>query len=380
MTLMNSQSGPRKVVTLSITAALMLAMSSCQQAGSESKLPTPVRVAEVNAIQAGNALRYSANIVPYAQVDLAFKSGGYVKSIRQVKGTDGRIRNIDAGDWVAKDGVLAVVDQQDYVNKLDQAKAQLERAQAEYEKAKLTFDRTDALYTSKSATKPDHDSAKAQLDSSAAAVTTAKAQISDAQIALGYCSLRAPFNGWIVDRSVDVGALVGPATKGFSIADTRSVKAVFGVPDVSIREVKLGQPMTIITDARSGEFRGHVTSISPAADPKSRVYSVEVTIQNPKNALKSGMIASLAVGGESLAKPVLAVPLASVIRNSSGSGFAVMLAVGNGDTLAARLRPVGLGDAYGNIIGITNGLSVGDKVITTGVTLVKDGDTVRVIP
>jgi multidrug efflux system membrane fusion protein len=158
------------------------------------------------------------------------------------------------------------------------------------------------------------------------------------------------------------------------------VKAVFGVPDVSIGEVKLGQPMTIITDARSGEFRGHVTSISPAADPKSRVYSVEVTIQNPKNALKSGMIASLAVGGESLAKPVLAVPLASVIRNSSGSGFAVMLAVGNGDTLAARLRPVGLGDAYGNIIGITNGLSVGDKVITTGVTLVKDGDTVRVIP
>jgi len=92
------------------------------------------------------------------------------------------------------------------------------------------------------------------------------------------------------------------------------------------------------------------------------------------------MIASLAVGGENLAKPVLAVPLASVIRNGSGSGFAVMVAVGSGDTLSTHLRPVGLGDAYGNIIGITNGLSAGDKVITTGVTLIKDGDTVRVIP
>jgi RND family efflux transporter MFP subunit len=303
-----------------------------------------------------------------------------VKSIRQVKGVDGRIRNIDAGDWVTKDTVLAVVDQQDYVNKLEQAKAQLERAQAEHEKAKLTFDRTDALYASKSATKPDYDSAKAQLDSTAAGVTSAKAQIGDAQIALGYCSLRAPFNSWIVDRDVDVGALVGPATKGFSVADTRSVKAVFGLPDVSIRQVKLGQVLTITTDALSGEFRGRVTSISPAADPKSRVYSVEVTIQNPNNALKSGMIASLAVGGEELAHPVLAVPLASVIRDSSGSGFAVMLAVGSGDTLSARLRPVDLGDAYGNVIGITNGLAAGDKVITTGATLVKDGDTVRVIP
>ena len=369
-----------KTLPVLIVAGLAFGLTACQEAGSVPKVPTPVRIAEVNTISAGNAVRYSANIIPYAQVDLAFKSGGYVKSIRQVKGTDGRVRNIDAGDWVTKDTVLAVVDQQDYVNKLDQAKAQLERAQAEYERAKLSFDRTDALYASKSATKPDYDSAKAQLDSTAAGVTSAKAQISDAQIALGYCSLRAPFDSWIVERDVDVGALVSPATKGFSVADTRSVKAVFGLPDVSIRQVKLGQAMIITTDALAGEFRGRVTSISPAADPKSRVYSVEVTIQNPNNALKSGMIASLAVGGEELSQPVLAVPLASVIRNSAGSGFAVMLAVGSGDTLSARLRPVELGDAYGNVIGITNGLTAGDKVITTGVALVKAGDTVRVIP
>ena len=373
---MKTRNAARKILTILIAVGLAFGVSSCHEAGSEPKPATPVRVAEVTAIRAGNAIRYSANIVPYAQVDLAFKSGGYVTSIRQVKG----VRNVDAGDWVKKDTVLAVVDQQDYLNKLEQAKAQLERAQAEYEKAKLSFDRTDALYGSKSATTPDHDSAKAQLDSTAATVTSAEAQLSDAQIALGYCSLRAPFDSWIVDRSVDVGALVGPATKGFSVADTRSVKAVFGLPDISIRQVKLGQPMTITSDALSGEFRGRVTSISPSADPKSRVYSVEVTIQNPNNALKSGMIASLAIGDEELAKPMLAVPLASVIRNSSGNGFAVMLAAGTGNMPSARLRPVELGDAYGNVVGITNGLSAGDKVITTGVTLVKDGDTVRVIP
>jgi RND family efflux transporter MFP subunit len=365
---------------LAIATGLALGFTACEGASSKPKPLTPVRVARVQSIDAGNSVRYSANVVPYAQVDLSFQSGGYVKSIRQVKGTDGRIRNIDAGDWVAKGTVLAVVDQQDYVNKLDQAKAQLERAQAEYEKAKLSFDRTDALYASKSATKPDYDSAKAQLDSTAASVSGAKAQIGEAQIALGYTSLRVPFDSWVVNRSVDVGALVGPSTKGFSVADTRSVKAVFGVPDISIGQVKLGQIMTITTDAVPGNFRGHITSISPAADPKSRVYSVEVTIENPRNTLKSGMIASLAVGGQPLGTPALAVPLSSVIRNDkSGSGFAVMLAEGNGDTLSAHIQPVELGEAYGNLIAISKGLNSGDRVVTTGVTLIKDGETVRVI-
>ena len=120
---MKIQSLSRRVMTLLIAGGIAFGISGCEEAGSESKLPTPVRIAEVNTIRAGNAVRYSANIVPYAQVDLAFKSGGYVKSIRQVKGGDGRIRNVDAGDWVNKDTVLAVVDQQDYINKLEQAKA-----------------------------------------------------------------------------------------------------------------------------------------------------------------------------------------------------------------------------------------------------------------
>ena len=180
----------------------------------------------------GNGAKYSASIVPYAQVTLAFQSSGYVDSIRQVKSPSGGMRNIDQGDWVPKGTVLAVVRQQDYLDKVQQAKAQLARAQAEHEKAKLSFDRVSALYASQSATKPDYDSAKAQLDSTTASVSGAQAQISEANVALAYCSLRAPFDGWLVKRNVDLGSLVGPATNGFTLADTQSVKAVFGVPDI----------------------------------------------------------------------------------------------------------------------------------------------------
>jgi multidrug efflux system membrane fusion protein len=354
--------------------------TACNDATSPPKALLPVRVAEVQTLHVGNSVRYSANIVPYAQVDLAFKSSGYVESIRQVKGVEGRMRNIDAGDWVTTGTQLALVSQQDFLDKLQQAKAQLSRAQAEYDKAKLSFDRTSALYSTQSATKPDYDSAKAQLDSTAASVEGSKAQISEAQVALGYCSLRAPFDGWIVKRSVDVGSLVGPATNGFSLADTRSVKAVFGMPDVSVGQVKVGQQLAITTDAFPDEFKGRVTTISPAADPKSRVYSVEITIPNPKDRLKSGMIASLALGGAELTKRVNAVPLAAVVRDPRAqNGFAVLVANETGDTASVRLRTVELGEAYGNMIAVTSGLSGGEKVVTTGVSLVKDGDSVRVM-
>jgi len=357
-----------------------VALVGCNETKPSSKDLLPVRVAEVQTMQAGNTVRYSANIVPYAQVDLAFKSSGYVESVRQVKGVDGKVRNIDAGDWAPKGTELAMVSQQDYLDKLAQAKAQLSRAQAEYAKAKLSFDRTATLYSQQSATKPDLDSAQAQLDSTAASVASAKAQISEAQVALGYCSLRAPFDGWILKRSVDVGSLVGPATNGFSIADTRSVKAVFGVPDTAIARVRLGQQLAITSDAFPEKFEGRVSSISPAADPKSRVYSVEVTIPNGKDRLKSGMIASLSLGGEQLARPVSAIPLAAVIRDPrQQNGFAVLVANGADDTATVHLRSVELGEAYGNLIGVTSGLSRGEKVVTTGVSLVKDGDSVRVM-
>lgn len=76
-------------------------------------------------------------------------------------------------------------------------------------------------------------------------------------------------------RSVDLGSLVGPATNGFTLADTSSVKAVFGVPDTFISGVRLGQHLIISMDALSHTVEGRVSAISPAADPKSRVFSVE---------------------------------------------------------------------------------------------------------
>jgi multidrug efflux system membrane fusion protein len=373
-----------KSTTLSLwiaTSTLALLASSCKEDTKVNPPPVPVRTALVQTIAIGTPTKYSASIVPYSQVDLAFQSSGYLDHVLQVKSANGGMRNVDQGDWARKGTILAVVRQDSYKDKLGQAQAQLTRAQAEQEKAKLSYDRVSALYSAQSATKPDLDSAKAQLDSTTASVSGAEAQEGEAQTALADCSLRAPFDGWIVKRTVDAGSFVGPATNGFTIANTRTVKAVFGVPDTSINRVRVGQSLTITTDALLQPFRGRITAISPAADPKSRVFSVELTIDNPKNLLKSGMIATLALDGAHLPQSVAAVPLSAVIRDPQKTdGFAVMIATGDAEIETAHIRSVQLGSVYGNMIGIISGLQAGEKVITTGVTLIKDGASVRVIP
>ena len=343
-----------------------------------------MRTSEVQFLETGNPNTYSANIQPYAQVDLAFKSSGYIVSIRQVRGADGRMRNVDIGDRVTRGAVLATVQEDEFKEKLSQANAQLARAQSDYERANLAFGRTSTLYKAGAATKPDYDNSNAQVQSTQASIDSAKASVTEANIALGYCQLRAPFDSWVLQRNVDVGSLVGPATNGFSLADTRSVKAVFGVPDTMISRIKLGSHQVVSTDAVPGKFDGRVTAVSPAADPKSRVYSVEVTLPNASNRLKSGMIASIVLGGAEAPKRVPVVPLSAVVRSPDGGGrFAVFVvdASGNsGDVAKVHTQDVNLGDAYGNLIAVLNGVSPGERVVSSGATTIRNGDQVRVIP
>ena len=382
--MMHSGSASRRRVLLFALALLSTGITvttSCRQATSEQKPLTPVRISEVTTVNAGSTNTYSANIQPYQQVDLAFQSSGYLVSIKQVRDANGHMRNIDQGDPVARGAVLAVVQKDNYQQKLDQAKASLAKAQAEHERAKLSFDRMSVLYQAGAATLPDYDDTRAQNETTQAAVDNANAQIAEAQIALGYCDLKAPFDSWVLKRSVDVGTLVNAATTGFTLADTRTVKAVFGVPDTAVGQIRPGSPQTVTTEAYRKTFSGHVTAISAVADPKSRVYSVEVRIDNPENLLKAGMIASITIGNPGPPGGVIVVPISSVVKSpTTPNGFAVFVAEGTGGVVKVHTQDVTLGNTYGNTIAVTNGLSLGQRVVTEGSNYVRNGDDVRVIP
>jgi RND family efflux transporter MFP subunit len=345
------------------------------------KAPTPVAVTAVEQFVSNDGANYSASLVPYTQVSLAFKSAGYVTNILQRPGADGRVRNVQQGDYVKKGTVLATVRQDDYRHSVEQYAGQVEQAKAGAQKAQQDFDRAKALYAANALTQPDYDAAKAQNDSAQGTLTTAQAMLSQAQQALADCELRAPVDGTILSRNIELGALVSAGTPGFTLGDIHLVKAVFGVPDTMLGEVKLGKRQSVLTESYPQEFWGQITAISPQADQKSRTFQVEVTLPNEKELLKAGMVATLNLGQARLQRPVLVVPLSAIVSVNDGTkNFSVFVVKQAGAKDIAYRRVVQPGDAYGNRVAITSGVSLGERVISNGATLVTDGQTVQVIP
>jgi multidrug efflux system membrane fusion protein len=340
-----------------------------------------VRVSATGTLEETSGPRYSANIDAFTQVSLAFKSGGFVDRISERTGADGRTRVLQVGDPVSQGELLAHVRESEYSDQVNSAKGQVDQAQANYDKAKLDFDRATALYKTDSYTKAQYDAAKAAFDGAAASVDSAKAAWQQAKTALDDCSLVSPLTGWVLSRSIEVGALVGTGSAAFVLADTHLVKAVFGVPDTRVSSVKLGAPQTVTTTSLPGEFHGRVTSVSPSADPKSRVFSVEVTIPNSDNRLKPGMIATLMLSGGHVEPLTTVVPLSAVVRSTQhADGFSVFVVTDQGGKSIARERTVEIGDTVGDSISVTKGLKPGESVVVTGGTLINDGDEIKVIP
>ncbi len=360
--------------------ALVTVMSSCQRdAQIPAKPPAPVRLAEVTLYASPEGLRYSASIVPFAQAGLSFKSSGYVTSIQQVVGADGRRRDVDTGDYVVRGAVLAQIRQQDLKNQVDQAEAQVSQASAQHVQAEQDYERAKALYATQSLTRPDFDQAQAKFDSTLAAVSQANAVLHQAQLALNDADLKAPFSGYILARNIELGNLASPATTAFTIADTSAVKVSFGVPEYALKNLHLGQEFTIRLQDDPKGYQGRVTSISPNADERNRVFAIEVTVSNHKGSLRPGMIASISLGGIPQ-PPVPSVPLSAIVPYPSKPGrFAVMVAQERTGKWTAKLREVQLGETHEDSIAVV-GVQPGERVIAVGAQLLTDGEPIEVIP
>jgi multidrug efflux system membrane fusion protein len=369
--------------TLPFLAVLATAgiLAGCgQRSQMPSRPPTSVRLATVTTAQtSGEALRYSASILPYAQVDLVFRTSGYVTGVKQVRGADGRTRDIGTGDYAEKGTVLAYIRLEDPKNQVAQAQAQLDQAVAQHTQANQDFGRAKALFSTQSLTKPDYDQAQQKFNSTQAAVGNAEAALRQAELTLGDSDLKAPFSGYILNRNIDLGSLVSPSSAAFTIADISSVKVTFGLPDYALNRVRLGQQLSIAPQDDVTPIAGRVTSISPSADQRNRVFTIEVTVPNHGGRLKPGMIASLSLG-ETPRSSAPSVPLSAIVPYPSEPGrFAVMLAQERSGKWTATLREVQLGATHESSIAVS-GVQPGDRVIVVGAQLLKDGDPIIVIP
>jgi RND family efflux transporter MFP subunit len=382
MTIANAQIRRRHAATMASTITLLATnfLGGCHhEAPLPTRPPIAVRLADVTLYQSTEGLRYSASLIPYAQVDVSFRTSGYVTEVKQIRSADGRTRDIGTGDSVTTGAVLAQIRPQDLKNQLDESEAQVDSMVAQHAQAEQDFNRAKALYSTQSLTKPDYDQAQARFDSTLAAVNQAKAGQRQAQLSLGDSELKAPLTGYILARNIDVGTLASPSAAAFTVADTSMVKATFGVPEDAINLVHSGQSLTLQVQNDSAQHSGRVTSISPNADARSRVFTIEVTLPNLWNMLKPGMIASVELGGRrETSQP--SVPLSAIVPYPGESGqFAVVIADQQSGQWRAHIRRVTVGATHGSSVSVI-GVQTGDKVVAVGAQLLKDGDSLSVIP
>lgn len=393
---------------------LAAANTACNKATAYEKPLTPVRVTGAQKFQpsgsAGEGTRYSATIRPAAPLDLAFKTGGYLRELLQVRGADGRQRSVQEGDWVAKGTVLARLREDEFANKikaaesqvaeasatLNTAQAQLSEAETALKQTQRDLDRATALLEANSLTRPEYDAANTRHETAQAKVAAARAQtqvitarinsaktvLAETQLAKSDAVIRAPFDCFVLKRNAEAGALIAPGAPLITLTESASVKAVFGVPDVTVAKLKQGTALTLTTEALPGlEFRGWITRLAATADARTRVFEVELTIRRPPSQLRAGMIASLLVpDGQAESKPaVTVVPLNAIVSDPSkpGSYTVVVVMQREGKAIAHR-RVVKLGEAYGNLVAVTEGIQAGDQVVIVGATLIKEGEQVKV--
>jgi RND family efflux transporter MFP subunit len=224
--------------------------------------------------------------------------------------------------------------------------------------------------------------AESQVRLAEAQIETYRAALDLAQSNLANTRLMAPFAGYVSQRNLDAGAAVSAGSSGTNtsslgilvVQDIRSVKVQVEVPERQIARVVAGVPVRLSVDPYTGQqFRGTVTRIVHALDPRSRTMGVEVDIPNGDGRLKPGMFARVELVVDR--RPAtLALPV-EALRVGDGKPSVVVVRGG-----AAEFVSVELGVTDGGWVEITKGVGEQDSVIVQGKDLVKAGQKVQAVP
>lgn len=266
---------------------------------------------------------------------------------------------------------------------VEMAKAGLLEARSAANRAEREHERAQKLKEAGLVTQQNLDDALTQREAAAARVSAATAQVAvaeedvrQAKTRISKAVIRAPFDGVVSERSVNVGEVVGEMQKVvFRVVDPRLLDLTVSVPSGEMGAVRAGQDLAFTTDAIPGKiFTGKVRFINPVVNEADRSVKVVAEFRNVPEELKGGMFVKgrIVTGRRS---GVLQVPRSALL--------AWDVAAKKGDVLVvekdvARRRTVRTGSVSGDLVEIASGLSREEAVVTRGGFNVKDGDRVNV--
>jgi RND family efflux transporter MFP subunit len=351
----------------------------------EEALPR-VDVMEVGRSSTKSDLELPGNIQAVTEAPILARADGYVKT-----------RLVDIGDRVRSGQPLAEIEApeldqqvlqaranlQQTTAALDQALANQRQGKANMELARVTADRWKNLAGKGVVSRQENDQYQAQyqaqvanLDSLEKAVAAARSNVAAAEANVsrlnevqGYRVVKAPFDGIVTLRNVDVGALVNAgSTLLYRIAQMGVLRTYVNVPQSNSDSIHVGQTAQLTVSNLPGrKFSGTVARTANSLDPNSRTMLVEVQVQNKDGVLLPGMYALVDLSSPRANPPVL-LPGDALIVRADGTEVAVVR-----PDHTVHLQRIQVGRDYGDKLEIISGLKPGDLVIANPSDTIREG-------
>ena len=296
----------------------------------------------------------------------------------------------EEGTYIKKDHVLFVIDPKLYKARVDGARAQLQKDKALELKAKRDLDRIRPLFEQNAASQLDLDNAIASYESAVSAVIMSEADLAQAELALGYTTVRSPISGYISERNVDIGTLVGPGGKSLlaTIVKSDTVRVDFSMTALDYlrskeRNVNLGHqdptrgwnPYITVTLADDSvyPYEGLVDFADPQVDPQTGTFSVRAEMPNPDHVLLPGQFTKVKLLLD-VREGAVVVPSKAVIIEKGGAFIYVI----RPDNVAER-RFIELGPETDNMMIVERGLIPGERIVVEGYHKLMPGMTVEIV-
>ncbi len=216
------------------------------------------------------------------------------------------------------------------------------------------------------------------ISSSAQDTAASNAQVADAKLKLAQARLSkmrivAPFDGVVGIRGVSLGDYVKDGTDLVNVEDVRTLKVDFRLPERNLSQIKVGQRIDVLADALPGEhFSGDIDAINPRIDANGRSLEIRARMQNLGGKLRPGMFVRVRVIVGERANALL-VPEEAIVPEG-GEFFVYKIVEGQ-----ARRAPVKIGVRRDAKVEIVEGLAAGDRVVTAGMRLSRDGQPVNAV-
>lgn len=293
------------------------------------------------------------------------RTNGYVKAWKK-----------DIGDKVKKGDLLAVIDTPEVDQDLAQAKATLEQIRARLALTQSSLKRWEGLRERDAVSQQELDERRAAQQQAQADLAASQANVRRLQQLHDFGRISAPFDGVVVRRNVEVGALVaaGSATNTkelFYLAQTDALRLTVAVPQVYVGDVTSGKEVSVkLIEKPNAPVKGSITRVSGGVDVATRSVQVEVSLPNKDGKLLPGAYVEVALPLSGAAKALLIPPNTLQFRQD-GPRVAV---VGEGDKIA--LRQVKLGRDLGRAVEVISGLSPKDEVILNPHDTIEEGERV----